>query len=204
MPETEKQREERHLRELEGKNISHYSVLLSAWIDTRMERDKTLVALSAAAIGLLITILTTVGVNNELNLVLIVISFFGFGLCIWSSLLIYQLNSKHIENELRNESDKNINLEAFDKRSLLSFVVGVTFLMFFGVSSAFTFLTEKENLMSGSKEKASYKPGKIQKHSLDGIGQLKPQPPSNQGGDSQGESSGSNQGSDKSTNNKNG
>lgn len=52
-------------RELEGKNIAYYSVLVNAWIQTRMERDKTLVTLSAAAVGLLVTLLTTVGINKE-------------------------------------------------------------------------------------------------------------------------------------------
>ena len=64
MPESKEESEKRVLRELEGKNIAHYSVLLGAWIQTKMERDKTLVTLSAAAIGLLVTIFTTVGVKS--------------------------------------------------------------------------------------------------------------------------------------------
>lgn len=64
MSESIKDAEKRALRELEGKNIAHYSILLSTWIETKMERDKTLVTLSAAAIGLLVTILTTVGVKS--------------------------------------------------------------------------------------------------------------------------------------------
>jgi len=42
MPESKEEAEKRVLRELEGKNIAHYSVLLSSWIQTKMERDKTL------------------------------------------------------------------------------------------------------------------------------------------------------------------
>ncbi|MDA8663964.1 hypothetical protein N9L66_03280 [Porticoccaceae bacterium] len=62
MPETDEEREARVLRELEGKNVAYYSTMLSAWIETKMERDKTLVTLSAAGIGLLVTILTVIGV----------------------------------------------------------------------------------------------------------------------------------------------
>ncbi len=64
MTETTEQAEQRQLKELEGKNIAHYSILLNAWINIEMKRDKILVTLSVAAIGLLVTILTTVGVEN--------------------------------------------------------------------------------------------------------------------------------------------
>lgn len=60
-PESEDENRNRILKEPEGKNIAHYSVLLDAWIQTRTERDKTLVTLSAAGVGLLVTILTTAG-----------------------------------------------------------------------------------------------------------------------------------------------
>ncbi len=70
MPELKDDREKRKLRELEGKNIAHFSVMLSAWVQTKMERDKTLVTLSSAAIGLLITLITTVGVNDWYELVI--------------------------------------------------------------------------------------------------------------------------------------
>lgn len=50
----------RKLRELGGRNIAHYSVLLIAFIKTKMDRDKMLVTLSSAGIGLLIAVLTAV------------------------------------------------------------------------------------------------------------------------------------------------
>jgi hypothetical protein len=68
VPETEEERTQRELRELEGKNIAHYSTLLSAWIQTKMERDKTLVTLSSAAIGFLVAILTAAGIEFEIQL----------------------------------------------------------------------------------------------------------------------------------------
>ena len=64
MVESNEEREKRCLRELEGKNIAHYSAILSAWIRTKMERDKVLITLSAGGIGLLVTIFSTVGVKH--------------------------------------------------------------------------------------------------------------------------------------------
>lgn len=49
------------------KDVAYYSALVSAWIQTKMERDKTLASLSAGGIGLLVTILSTVGVQKVKN-----------------------------------------------------------------------------------------------------------------------------------------
>ena len=131
-----KEEQERTLRELEGKNVAYYSVLLTAWIQTRMERDKTLVTLSAAAIGLLVTILSTAGVKSLLQLAFFAGSFIGFLTTIWSCIQIYQRNSLHIEQEIRrSEEKKDFNLEQFDRVSLWAFFIGVTCAVGIGIVS---------------------------------------------------------------------
>lgn len=111
MSESIKDAEKRALRELEGKNIAHYSILLSTWIETKMERDKTLVTLSAAAIGLLVTILTTVGVKSLWEIPLFAFAVTSFLATIWSSITIYQLNSEHLENTIKGSSTRDPRLE---------------------------------------------------------------------------------------------
>ncbi|MCK5160085.1 MAG: hypothetical protein KAQ99_00775, partial [Candidatus Aureabacteria bacterium] len=86
MPETDDQREKRLLKELEGKNIAYYQTLLSSWIHTRMERDKAVITLSAAAIGLLVTILTAFGINGIWPRLLVIFAFIGFVGAIWIGL----------------------------------------------------------------------------------------------------------------------
>src|SRR5688572_21338974 len=90
------QKSEREQREFEGKNIAHYSVLLQAWVDTRMERDKTIVTLAAAGVGLLVTILAATGVKYRWEIFLYGRAFVGLGLSIYISLEIFRRNSKHI------------------------------------------------------------------------------------------------------------
>ena len=90
MSDTEQQPQDRESRQLEGKNIAHYQTLLSAWIGTKMERDKTIVTLYAAAIGLLVTLLTTLGAKSYLEIAFYVGGFLGFATAIWSSLVIYE------------------------------------------------------------------------------------------------------------------
>jgi len=126
MPETKEEEEKRLLRELEGKNIAHYQVLLSAWIQTRMEKDKSITTLSAAAIGLLFTILTTVGIHDIVQLVFFACAFFGFVVAIGLSITIYGANSNHLKNALRGSSKKNLKLEKLDKGLNISFIFGVS------------------------------------------------------------------------------
>ncbi|WP_024955106.1 hypothetical protein [Sulfurospirillum arcachonense] len=173
MPESDDDRQKRLLKELEGKNIAHYSVLLGAWIQTKMERDKTLVTLSSAAIGLLITVLTTVGVQSIYEIVLFIISIVAFIITIWSALVIYQLNSKHLEDALRGSSESDPNLEKYDKLSIRAFISGTVFALLVGTVSAYNKITLKEEKM-GNQEQNKSKTVMIN-DSINGIAGLSPQ-----------------------------
>jgi hypothetical protein len=167
------------LRELEGKNIAHYSVLLQTWIHTRMERDRTVVTLAAAGVGLLVTILTTVGVQARWMIVLYATAFVGFLLTICLSIVIYQKNSVFIEWELRGgegSGGKPVNLKPYDRLSLSGFVVGAAFLAVTGLCSAWiTYQLKEEKPVSKSVERP--KPQEPQeKKSLDGLQNVRPQP----------------------------
>ena len=136
MAESKEVREKRLLKELEGKNIAQYSVLLSAWIQTRMQRDKTLVTLSSAGVALLVTLLTTVGLSEHWIIYLYGGAFIGFGLTIWFSLQIYQRNSKHIEDSIKGLSKEDPILEKYDKLSMLAFYGGAIFTISIGIISS--------------------------------------------------------------------
>jgi len=225
MAESKDQTQQRESRELEGKNVAHYSVLLSAWIETKMQRDKTLVTLSAAAIGLLVTLLATVGVNSAWEILLFVIAVVCFLVTIGSSLAIYQLNSQHIEKAIRGSSKKDPKLKKYDKCSIIAFVFGSVFALLIGILSASSSLQpikSEENIMSdkkGSTQNAGkpstlkgslngitgLKPSATVQKSLDGITNLNPQP-AQQTSQSQNQTQGSttNQSNSTSTNNDSG
>ena len=175
-PETPDEERSRHLRELEGKNVQHYSVLLSAWIQTRMERDKTVVALSAAAIGLSVTLLTTVGVPNLWLLLPYAGSFLGFSISIGAALLIYQRNSEKIEHDIRGDRSPP-NLEPYDRAAISGFLLGAVSLASIGIASATLTYFDARTLMADSKKEttAAPKPGGIR--SLQGLEALKPASP---------------------------
>jgi len=176
MPESKEDAEKRALRELEGKNIAHYSVLLSAWIQTKMERDKTLVTLSAGAIGLLVTILTAVGVNSVWEIPFFIISITAFLITIWSSLVIYQLNSQHLEEAIKGSSEKDPRLEKYDKRSIRAFIIGAVSALVIGILSAsFQLAKPEEKIMANKDNKSQNITGKTTlKESVNGVTNLNP------------------------------
>lgn len=176
MPESKEEQEKRVLRELEGKNIAHYSVLLGAWIQTKMERDKTLVTLSAGAIGLLVTILTTVGVKSIWEIPFFAIAVISFLITIWSSLVIYQLNSKHLEDAIRGSSERDPRLEKYDKHSITAFIIGSVTALLIGILSASFQLIKTEEEFMTNKDKSSQSTSKptTLKKSVNGVTLLNP------------------------------
>src|SRR5438445_6961215 len=85
-PETPAEERERRLKELQGRNVAHYQVLLTAWIQTRMQHDKTLVAFSSAGIGSLLTLAVLQVVREDYELAAVIVGLIAFVLCILTSL----------------------------------------------------------------------------------------------------------------------
>src|SRR5438309_2190061 len=80
-----------------AKDVEFFSGSVIAWYSTRLEHDKSLLTLSAGGVGLLITLLTTVGVASAEGLVLYIAAVFAFLLCIGFVMLIFRENSAHVE-----------------------------------------------------------------------------------------------------------
>jgi hypothetical protein len=123
MAESKEELEKRLLEELKGKNVAHYSVMLGAWMQTKMEHDKTLVTLSFGGIALLLTIINLTGVWSIWTVLLFLGSFTGFVLTIACALIIYERNATHIESELRGDH-RDFKLAQLDKFLKYTFLVG--------------------------------------------------------------------------------
>ena len=105
------------------------STLTTAWIDTRMEADRTMVALSAGGVGLLVTLLTAVTVPRSWILWLYGLAFLGFLLAIGSGLAVFKRNANHLEEaladlEAAHSSRTRKKLRALDWLLMLSFAGG--------------------------------------------------------------------------------
>lgn len=173
MPETKEEAERRRLEELKGRNIAHYQVLLSAWISTRMERDKTIITLSSAAIALLVTIITTVHLKSLLQYLFASLALTSFLGTICICLLIYQLNTKHLEECLRDNSETNTSklLNKLDLLTTSCFHAGIIFAI---MTAIFISVQQKGGSpMSEPKKNVETKITPL-KESLTGLNKLAP------------------------------
>src|SRR5207249_1172528 len=109
------------------RDVAYYAALVSAWVETKMERDKTIVTLSAGAIGLLVTLLTVVGVQTPYILWFYIIAFLGFGAAAVGSILIFDGNSVFLEQVVKGNTSDSKTLKRLDGFTLFCFVLGIIF-----------------------------------------------------------------------------
>jgi hypothetical protein len=172
------------------KAVEFYAASVNAWYNSALEHDKSLFSLSAGGIGLLITLLTTIGIPSWIVLSLYVCALLAFLTCLAAILLVFSNNKKHIEKIITDGPDIHdtllINL---DKISLISFGAGAAFSAIIGISSAVSSFNKQETNMAtngdNKKPAATTTRGIAQdsfqgvanlKKSFTGAGKLQPQP----------------------------
>jgi hypothetical protein len=120
----------------EAKEKAFYSAMIGAWLNTRLERDKQLLGLSVTAIGLLVTLLRTVGVSSLLQIILFGLALFAFLITVVLVIYILGENSTHIEKILGGSEIESRKLMCLDKTAGISFVVGMVLIVIIGMDSA--------------------------------------------------------------------
>jgi hypothetical protein len=180
----------------EAKQKVFYGAMITAWLNTKLERDKQLLGLSVTAVGLLVTLLRTVGVSDIGEIILFSLAMLAFLVTIISVIYILDANAEYIEEMLASSEiyilDKNaepINekvdssesenkkLTYLDRIAGISFVVGMVIIVIIGMETSYANLSKKG--MSMTQEKPSdknHQSGKVQ-DSWNGIAKLRPQPP---------------------------
>lgn len=134
------------------KEIAFFGASVEAWYNTSLEHDKSIFALSGGGIGLLITLLTTMGVSSILTLILYGAAILCFVAVLVMLLIIFRKNRKHIVAVLNCETvvDDPL-LKRLDFIVLCAFGAGVVFTSFVGVVSAYDSYVDK---VTQIKEKA--------------------------------------------------
>jgi hypothetical protein len=169
-------------------------VLLGAWIENKMERDRSLVTLSAGAIGLLVTIPSTAGIHYWWELLPFGAGIVAFAVTIWTSLEIFQGNTALIQSQIAEVTERPPNLSGHDQVTRFSFLVGIIFALIAAATSALTTLQAKEREAMAKRETTEQSrqiqtpEGNVpERRSLQGIENLKPTQPAesgqSQGGD---------------------
>ena len=112
------------------------SVLLQAWIDNRMERDRSLLSLSSGGIGLVVTLLATGLVTTAMLRALASVSMLCFAGSLTCSLSVFRANSKYVQALLEG-IDSEGPLERLDRRLVVWFGLGVSALLALGLALIF-------------------------------------------------------------------
>jgi len=119
------------------KRIAFYTQVVGAWIETRMERDRAILTLSSAAIGLLVTILTTMSLPAPWLIYAYAIASGGFFVACLTCVSVFSRNARHLEEIAQERSGIGEGLKRHDFVSAVSFGIGVIAFIVIGVSSAY-------------------------------------------------------------------
>jgi hypothetical protein len=129
MAETEEQRLQRCLDELKGKNVAHYSVMLAAYINARIDANRAILVLSSTGIGLLIAMISklqSMNVYLKITYVAAIAALLGAA-C--TTLWIHANNAKTIESYIRAQGTSKsmkLKLDASRYINYLLFLSGLT------------------------------------------------------------------------------
>ncbi|MCQ4297911.1 hypothetical protein NAU58_20250 [Pseudomonas stutzeri] len=153
------------------KEVEFYAANLNAWFNTRFEHDKSLLALSAGAVGLLITLISTVGVKSVETLILYILSLACFVVCLGALLWIFRRNAKHLEDVVRETAIDDQLLNTLDRVAVSSFMFGVVLSSIIGISTAInSYIDEASEMTDKTKNQGTV----FVKDSVSGITSMRP------------------------------
>ena len=155
------------------KEISFYASNVDAWFATSLEHDKSVLALSAGGIGLLLTLLTTVGLSSAWAVVLYILALACFVVALVTVLFVFRRNRSYIEQVVTAKAGKSDPvLSSADTIALLAFGLGVVLSAIIGIGTAVQSYTSKEPSMS-NESKTTGQPAPL-RESFNGASNLRP------------------------------
>lgn len=112
---------------LNNKEVEFYSHLVNAWLTTRMEKDKAILTLSTAGLGVLVTFFNNISYTNIISLLLYGASLIFFIIAIISGVWILSENADYCEAVIKEEEAKNEKLIIIlDKILMGGFIIGLS------------------------------------------------------------------------------
>lgn len=130
-----------------NKQVEYYASCINGWVTTRMEKDKSILTLSTAGIGVLVSFFSNIDTSNLLIYTLYILSILCFVIAILSALKIFDENSNYFMNIVKNENPKSISY--LDKILYFSFIFGLVFTIILSLS----IMSNKKN---ETKEKVAF------------------------------------------------
>lgn len=175
--ETEREKFDRGMREFEAKNVQNYAVNLTMWFTTKLEKDKSIITISSAAIGLLVTIITAKGVQSLCQATFYGLALLSFLTAIICAINVLDENAEHIQLDLTNQGNRNQSLKRKDFILNTAFYLGIVFTIFVGISYGVNQFISESGERKMTKENERSGPTRIIKEGFEESDKLRPTPP---------------------------
>lgn len=171
------------------KDVAFYSATVGAWYTTKFEKDKHLLSLASVGIGLLVTLVTTVGVSTVCIAAMYILAVISFLICILTVLTIFSRNADHLQKLVKEVEDRDTTLSLLDKTASATFIFGIVFTLLVGLFSGIENFKQKEAVMAKDSEKRVNTSKVTLKKSVDGASDMRPTKPPAQPSNGQSEES---------------
>jgi hypothetical protein len=110
------------------KDVAFYSTVLQAWVNSKFEKDRSIMTLSAAGVGLLVTFLTTAkGPLDKNYMIFVSCALVLFLFSILSCLIIFAKNPDRLRDILQGLEEESKLLNFLDWIANCSFAGGILF-----------------------------------------------------------------------------
>jgi hypothetical protein len=122
-------------------------ILIGAWMESRMEFDRSVLTISATALGFLLTLLQFTEEPSSAQIAFGAFAFFCFTVAILTIVHIFQRNPSHIERVLENSegNEHDEDLAFLDGLASFSFYVGVVAIGLLAATTLFEPIFEHAN-----------------------------------------------------------
>ena len=162
---------------IDGRDAEFYSQGVAAWFASALEHDKSLLTLSVAGIGFLISLAQTASMKTAIAspcmLALYVGSVVAFLACLIAVLSIFRRNKTHIQDILSGGDRDDRLLAVLDKFASLSFFAAMLVSALLGISVAFVNYHEGVKEMTDKAKPKTKQPG-VAQDSVNGLAKLRP------------------------------
>lgn len=135
-----------------------YEAQVKAWYESKMLHDRVLIQLSAAGIGLLVTLLTAFGVESCLQLVLFFGAFALFLATIWICLAIFRNNADYIRDVIQEREPKDEVLGQLDRWAIGCFTAALIASFAIGFVAADLNLSQRSSSCTVNSDRSASTP----------------------------------------------
>ncbi len=125
------------------KKSAYYSAMYNAFMATLIEADKSILAVSAGGIGLLVTLLNVFQLKSIWHVIIYLIALIFFVISIISSIFIFKRNKVVLMNMLMDKSETDSILTFLDYLNFICCILGILLTICIGLSAGIQKLDAK-------------------------------------------------------------